>query len=294
MILHVLQSNVRDTPARHRSIYAILNQTLRSLTAAERSESALGNHQKAKRLFAESYDDMRFLGAPEGMATALNHFAYITLQQSDLDEARSIFEQSVRTYREIGDSGGLAETLVGLAQIDIYQKNYAHADQLLSEALVSVGASLGNVTLSILTCSSLLLLETKQTEPAQQIMALVLNHPAANERIREETQQQMQTYAIDVKTQLPFSTEEIIGMVRRYLNSQEWRDHSAEVLAEPPTVRELNVLRLHVDGLRNREIAAELIVSLNTVKTHLKPIYQKLGVENRIQAIQRTQDLNIL
>ena len=65
-------------------------------------------------------------------------------------------------------------------------------------------------------------------------------------------------------------------------------------LAEPLTDRELAVLRLLPGGLSQRQIAAELFVSLNTVKTHSRGIYRKLGVGDRRQAVQRSRELGLL
>ena len=62
-------------------------------------------------------------------------------------------------------------------------------------------------------------------------------------------------------------------------------------LAEALSGRELEVLRLVVAGLSNREIAEKLIVAEGTVKTHTHSIYQKLGVESRSQAIRRAREL---
>lgn len=53
---------------------------------------------------------------------------------------------------------------------------------------------------------------------------------------------------------------------------------------QPLTVRELDVLTLITEGLNNQEIADRLCISLNTVKTHLKSIFQKLEVEDRTGA----------
>jgi len=58
--------------------------------------------------------------------------------------------------------------------------------------------------------------------------------------------------------------------------------------------RELRVLRLIVAGLSNQEIASELVVSVNTVKTHIKRIYDKLGVHSRVTAIERARQLQLL
>ncbi|MFG2335136.1 LuxR C-terminal-related transcriptional regulator [Streptomyces yangpuensis] len=69
---------------------------------------------------------------------------------------------------------------------------------------------------------------------------------------------------------------------------------------EPPPVvealsaRETDVLRQAARMLSTEEIAAELYVSANTVKTHLKSIYRKLGVTRRSDAVHRAQDLGLL
>ncbi|MEO3806452.1 response regulator transcription factor [Nonomuraea sp. B1E8] len=52
---------------------------------------------------------------------------------------------------------------------------------------------------------------------------------------------------------------------------------------DPLTGRELDVVRLIARGRTNQEVAAELFVSLSTVKTHLGSIFAKLGVRNRVE-----------
>ncbi|MCU0490061.1 MAG: LuxR C-terminal-related transcriptional regulator [Chloroflexaceae bacterium] len=65
-------------------------------------------------------------------------------------------------------------------------------------------------------------------------------------------------------------------------------------LAEALSERELAVLRLLVAGMRNGEIASQLTVSENTIKAHLKHIYRKLGVNDRLQAANRARALKLL
>ena len=63
---------------------------------------------------------------------------------------------------------------------------------------------------------------------------------------------------------------------------------------EPLTPQELRVLQLLAMGHSNQEIANALVVSLNTVKSHLKHLYSKLSVSSRIQASTRARDLHLL
>jgi LuxR family maltose regulon positive regulatory protein len=68
----------------------------------------------------------------------------------------------------------------------------------------------------------------------------------------------------------------------------------APALLEPLTPQELRVLRLLAAGRSNREIAGALVVSLNTVKSHVKHLYSKLAVNSRVQACARARDLHVL
>ena len=65
-------------------------------------------------------------------------------------------------------------------------------------------------------------------------------------------------------------------------------------LVDELTDRELAVLRYLPSQLSQREIASELYVSLNTVKTHCKAIYRKLGVDGRKAAVQAAREHNLL
>jgi LuxR family maltose regulon positive regulatory protein len=69
---------------------------------------------------------------------------------------------------------------------------------------------------------------------------------------------------------------------------------SAPAPMEPLTPQEQRVLRLLAEGLSNQEIAQALIVSLNTVKTHVKNLYSKLHVNSRTQASALARDLQLL
>ena len=67
-----------------------------------------------------------------------------------------------------------------------------------------------------------------------------------------------------------------------------------DMLVEPLSERELEVLRLLRTDLNGPEIAREFMVSLNTIRTHTQNIYAKLGVNNRRAAVRRAEELDLL
>jgi len=68
---------------------------------------------------------------------------------------------------------------------------------------------------------------------------------------------------------------------------------AAEALIEPLSERELEILALLNGPLSTPEIAAQLVVSANTVRTHIKNIYGKLGVHGRSAAVRRARELEL-
>jgi LuxR family transcriptional regulator, maltose regulon positive regulatory protein len=67
-----------------------------------------------------------------------------------------------------------------------------------------------------------------------------------------------------------------------------------KIKIEPLSERELDVLRLLATDLDGPEIASQLTVSLNTMRTHTKSIYTKLGVNSRRAAVHRAEELALL
>ena len=67
----------------------------------------------------------------------------------------------------------------------------------------------------------------------------------------------------------------------------------AQLLIEPLSMRELEVLRLIEAGYSNQEIAARLVISMPTVKRHISNIYAKMGAKSRTQAVSLGRELKL-
>jgi LuxR family maltose regulon positive regulatory protein len=72
------------------------------------------------------------------------------------------------------------------------------------------------------------------------------------------------------------------------------RPGEVEPLLEPLSEAELRVLRYLPSSMQGPEIAAELFVSVNTIRTHMRHLYAKLGVHRRTDAVDRARELGLL
>jgi LuxR family transcriptional regulator, maltose regulon positive regulatory protein len=70
-------------------------------------------------------------------------------------------------------------------------------------------------------------------------------------------------------------------------------DLTDAIIGVPLTARETDVLNLLADYCSNEEIAADLVVSMNTVKTHIRSLFQKLAVTRRADAVRRGRSLGL-
>jgi LuxR family maltose regulon positive regulatory protein len=77
-------------------------------------------------------------------------------------------------------------------------------------------------------------------------------------------------------------------------SSPEQRSSEPDLLEEPLSETELRVLRFLPTNLQAHEIANELFVSVNTVRTHMRHLYSKLGVHSRGEAVEQGRKLGLL
>lgn len=88
-------------------------------------------------------------------------------------------------------------------------------------------------------------------------------------------------------------TQKLLVQMGKQLETANHQPKKDELIA-PLTKREMEVLTHMSQGLSNKEIAQQLVLTIGTVKIHLVRIYSKLQVTNRIQAIQKAKEYKLL
>jgi len=105
----------------------------------------------------------------------------------------------------------------------------------------------------------------------------------------------LENVVTDAQTKLAVGAEEHSGVKQsRGKREEAERKTGAVSLVEALTDREEDVLKLLAQGLTNREIAAVLTIAVGTVKAHNHNIYGKLGVDNRVEAVTRARELDLI
>ncbi len=93
---------------------------------------------------------------------------------------------------------------------------------------------------------------------------------------------------------VPQSSDWLPKRIRQILGGQHAADTATQPTVDALTNRELDVLELVANRLYDKEIAEELSISVETVKTHVKHIRGKLGVSSRRQAATKARELGLI
>ncbi len=197
---------------------------------------------------------------------------------------------------------------ITLARLLLAQGEFEEAETLLGRLLVAAEAGgMGRTVIGVLVLRALVL-QARQDEAgalATLQRALTLAEPEGYIRTFADEGEPMADLLLPLlkawrherPADVPLA---YVGRLLEALDAEvaappgtDIRD-AAGLTLDPITGRELEVLRLLDSDLSNREIAARLFVSIDTVKSHTKHLYAKLGVRNRHRAVTRAKDLKLL
>ncbi|HEY8601373.1 MAG TPA: LuxR C-terminal-related transcriptional regulator, partial [Thermomicrobiales bacterium] len=283
---------------------------------------ARGDYAAARRHYTASYAIREELDDPEGMATGLAHLARVAELQGNRAEAEELYRRVLAIAREIGDQSAVANALNGLGMMACASGDYVVAGQQFAEGLrLMAAARLMRHLLALLTSAGDWLLRMARIEEAVAPLALASDHPASDHYTRERARRGLAAagaalppgalaVAIDIgrgaaPVELATSLAAILTMSPPTV-APEVTNKAAplpaaaapldpeEALPEPLTARELEVLLLIAAGRSNREIADELFLAVNTVRSYCHQLFGKLGVGSRTQAVARARALGLL
>jgi len=207
---------------------------------------------------------------------ALGYLAMISAHQGQLAAAEELIRRASGSNRDLADEEHFVDMTVSLATaiiLDI-RRDTAAAEEAadMAVALARRGAGILEVANALLTRAEILghLGDHPQHEASRNEAAMLLRRCTDAGIVAR------------LLTAAPRSTAVEVGVRSR-----------GNTVAEELTAKEHEVLGLLATQLSRREIGQRLYVSLNTVKTHQRALYRKLGVENRTAAVTRARELGL-
>ena len=273
-----------------------------------------GEPAQARFLTKESVEIFRTVGDEVGLAHSLANLGAIVLSQRDHALALSLLEESLMISRKIGDDWMLSLPLKNLGVAAFRRGDPGRAVALLKESLTllrDLGDKLS--TSRNLECLAVVV-------SAQGNHGLAARLFGAGEALREAIGAPVLFYLIDYDGAVS-ATRDALGVEAFMAAWDEGRAMTLEeaiihALEEPATqeegeltrrapargtsaaeddafpgsypdgltAREAEVLRLLAEGRTNKQIAAELFLSVSTVQRHVANVYTKIGAHRRAQA----------
>jgi LuxR family maltose regulon positive regulatory protein len=201
--------------------------------------------------------------------------AKVRLVQERPDEALKLLEHALHSAHAIGRLGNAVQILVVKALVHRAQGSLKDANSALLEAL-TLAEPEGYIRTFL-----------DEGEPLRLLIS----------DFRFQIENRMRGIVPDnQKTLLGYIHKLLVGFIVSSIlyTRKSMINDLASSIPEPLSERELEVLRLMVAGLSNRDIADMGVVSINTVKTQVKSIFGKLGVHHREDAIAAARELRLL
>ena len=238
------------------------------------------------------------------LAYALHAAGQAALSQDDVATASSFIQESLALFREMGNRPDIAELLVIFGQVAAAQGDYAAAQSHYEESL-ALGREFGFKRIIPASLEGLAALVIRQGEPtwaarlwgAAEALRKALGTPlppvyradyeravaSARSHLGEKTFAAAWAEGRVMTPEQAFAAREPLAMPTPALAGQPSPPPMKARATYPDglTAREVEVLRLVAQGLKDTEVAEQLIISPRTVHAHLVSIYSKLGITSR-------------
>lgn len=324
MMLHAMQAGLlyefdrlsEASDALGRGLTALVEQSsadpiIIGYVTLARLQSAQGQHLEALDTLAEGEALGRAQGLPRLAITLGAERLVLLLRHGELSQVENLWEELQQFYSIDTPFGKTLEDKANRiqARIALLKGQHSVACELLAPGLrhaKRTGQKRKQVEL--LSLQALALHENGDNRKALSILddAIKLSIPEGYLRVfadeGEPMQRLLETYrrSTDYADLSPPAATFIDRLDKALgLQSGDLAAHAGagsaeqESLIEPLTSRELQILYKMQSGLSNRELADTLFITEGTLKWHLRNIYGKLGVSNRLAAVTRAQELDL-
>jgi ATP/maltotriose-dependent transcriptional regulator MalT len=238
--------------------WAALGRTLFWSGDAAESEHAL---HEAVRRSQPSSNNLSVIGA-------LGYLAVLHVERGELDEAEGIVADALSRTDAYGFSEHWVQAMALVARARVLAERGALGEAAVLAARAVELTRRGSVRIEV----------------AYALLALADVLEAAGDGAAATAARREARDAVD-RCPDPGTLSRRVGRTER---------RPAPALGEELTTKELDVLKLLPTRLSQREIGASLYVSVNTVKTHTKSIFRKLGVSTRADAVARARELGLV
>jgi LuxR family maltose regulon positive regulatory protein len=265
--------------------YAMLARLEQTRGKLEQSREAM---RDAEQLAAESPV------SPRRFMLVTTDLARVCLAQGNLEKPSQLIQKGGLTVKDEIPYWQEPEYMI-LLRVLLAQKDY-EAALVLSKRLLQQAATAKQMGLviEILILQSLAFQGKKDIERALEVLgrALTLAQPEGYVRVFLDEGEAMTRLLCQAQARQVGSgyVAELLSKINRISGMTQ---PSMQLLAEPLTTREVEVLKLIEAGSSNQEISEQLVISIATVKRHISNIYTKLGVKSRTQALAIGKELKI-
>jgi ATP/maltotriose-dependent transcriptional regulator MalT len=225
-------------------------------------------------------------------ANILQNIGGITFVGGDLETARNMGEEARQIATQLGDSSLIAWNRLGSSQAYLQAGCIELAVSEISEALrLARTVRDAAITASCLEAFAAVAACIKDDARAARLWGIADHFRGATAAAPSIDRQMFEPFVQPVKERLEptrFNAERARGATMTLEAALEEALQIGVTMPRDPltdlTRRELEVLRLLAQGLPDKKIALELSIGLETAKTHVRSIFSKLGVPNRVAA----------
>lgn len=289
-------------------IYQSKGEALHSATVGNNlgmQHIILKNFTLAKEYLEKAEGIFDSLGNLQGKGDVQQYSGELYRVQGNTSKAVKYLENAIGTFKELGNKKSLMETGALLSEVYISMENYSEAVKMMQYAN-TLKDSLMNVDNMKIIAN----MESKYQlkEKNNTIEILQLKEALANKKIKAQLIfiallivvfiLLVLTYFFSLQKnklkekELRLELQNYILRIDKLQIAVDEKDNGSKSTEEKLkqfdlSDRETEVLKFIAQGYKNLEIAEKLFVSQNTIKTHIKNIYVKLDVRNRVEALKR-------